>query len=69
MLRGGQVSAEDREFMREQQLEFPKTHPASESTGLVPLPDLGAGKYKGEEGGLYPGRGRTHRRASIWKRA
>jgi hypothetical protein len=26
-----------------------------ESTGLVPLPDLGRGMYQGEPGGLYPG--------------
>ena len=30
-------------------------HPARESTGLVPLIDLGKGMYKGEQGGLYPG--------------
>ena len=30
-------------------------HPARESTGLIALPDLGKGTYKGEEGGLYPG--------------
>jgi hypothetical protein len=32
-----------------------KDHPARESTGLIALPDLGKGTYKGEEGGLYPG--------------
>jgi len=30
-------------------------HPARQSTGLIPLPDLGKRTYKGEEGGLYPG--------------
>lgn len=30
-------------------------HPARESTGMMALPDLGKGTYKGEEGGLYPG--------------
>ncbi len=30
-------------------------HPSRESTGLVPLPELGKGMYKGEQGGLYPG--------------
>lgn len=30
-------------------------HPARESTGLIPIPDLGTGMYKGEQGGLYPG--------------
>jgi hypothetical protein len=33
---------------------YAKDHPPRESTGLVPLPDLGAGKYQGETGGLYP---------------
>lgn len=32
-----------------------REHPARESTGLVPLPELGKGAYKGEQGGLYPG--------------
>ena len=36
-------------------LEWAKTHPPRDFTGLVPLPDLGAGKYQGEEGGLYAG--------------
>jgi hypothetical protein len=35
--------------------EWAKTHPPRDFTGLVPLPDLGTGKYQGEEGGLYPG--------------
>lgn len=30
-------------------------HPARESTGLIPLPDLGKNTYKGEQGGLYAG--------------
>src|ERR1700704_2593638 len=30
-------------------------HPTRESTGLIPLPDLGKGQYQGEQGGLYPG--------------
>ena len=29
--------------------------PATSSTGLIPLTDLGTGKYKGENGGLYGG--------------
>jgi len=44
-------------------------HPARESTGLIPLPDLGTGMYKGEQGGLYPGGVNTpptsHVRAGI----
>ena len=35
-------------------VEWRKAHPARDSTGLVPLPDLGKGTYQGEEGGLYP---------------
>lgn len=35
--------------------EWIAAHPARESTGLIPLPDLGTGMYKGEQGGLYPG--------------
>ena len=34
--------------------EYAKAHPPRESTGLVPLPDLGKGTYQGEQGGLYP---------------
>jgi hypothetical protein len=41
--------------MAELREQFAKENPPRESTGLIPLPDLGAGKYKGEEGGLYPG--------------
>jgi hypothetical protein len=44
-------------------------HPARESTGLIPLPELGKGRYKGEEGGLYPGGVNTppaeHQKAGI----
>src|SRR5437868_3018016 len=36
------------------QVDWAKAHAAKESTGLVPLPDLGAGLYQGEKGGLYP---------------
>lgn len=35
--------------------DWSKSHPARESTGLIPLPDLGKGMYEGEQGGLYPG--------------
>ncbi len=35
--------------------EWKKEHPARESTGLIPLPELGSGTYQGEQGGLYPG--------------
>ena len=35
--------------------EWIAAHPARESTGLIPLPELGTGMYKGQQGGLYPG--------------
>src|SRR5580698_1777613 len=35
--------------------EWSKAHPARESTGLIPLPDLGTGMWEGQQGGLYPG--------------
>jgi hypothetical protein len=68
--RGEQISPEDMQFARgimarmsggpggntaNRNQEYAKTHPPRESTGLVPLPDLGAGMYQGEQGGLYPG--------------
>jgi lysophospholipase L1-like esterase len=65
--RGEAVSAEEQRFAMDimarqrqagaaqQNADYAKTHPPRESTGLVPLPDLGAGSYQGEQGGLYPG--------------
>ena len=64
--RGEEVSAEDRQFAqgvmagrKEKQAkmlaEYAATHAPKDSTGMVPLPDLGKGTYKGETGGLYPG--------------
>lgn len=35
--------------------EFRAAHSPRESTGLIPLTDLGTGTYKAEQGGLYPG--------------
>jgi len=35
--------------------QWMKEHPPQASAGLIPLTDLGAGQYRGEEGGLYPG--------------
>src|SRR5436190_8759096 len=46
-----------------------KAHPAQDSTGVIPLPDLGKGKYKSEQGGLYPNGENTmpaaHRNAGM----
>jgi hypothetical protein len=34
--------------------EYAKSHPPHDSVGFTPLTELGTGRYKGEEGGLYP---------------
>jgi hypothetical protein len=47
-----QVNAQQAEQRRQQYL---KDHAPQSSVGLIPLTDLGAGNYKGEQGGLYPG--------------
>src|SRR5438270_326094 len=65
--RGQPVTPEDRDFaqrtmqrMNQEQAavrnqDWARAHPPRESTGLVPLTDLGSGLYHGEMGGLYPG--------------
>ncbi|MFB3829251.1 MAG: hypothetical protein ACE15B_20960 [Bryobacteraceae bacterium] len=79
--RGGKITAEEQEFAsrtierRNQEAaakrfaEYAKEHPARESVGLIPLPDLGRDRYKGEQGGLYPGGANTpptaHRKAGM----
>jgi lysophospholipase L1-like esterase len=71
--RGEVVSAEEREFVKQvnarRAAEFRRTNPPRDSTGLVPLPDLGKGAYQGETGGLYPGGEnqppRPHRNAGL----
>lgn len=45
--------------------EWRKEHPPRESTGLIPLPELGKGTYKGEQGGLYPGGVNTMPKAHL----
>jgi hypothetical protein len=45
--------------------EWIKTHPPHDSTGMVPLNDLGKGAYKGEQGGLYPGGANAVPRAHL----
>jgi hypothetical protein len=53
------LSPEERAHLQENgkinRQEWMAAHPARESTGLIPLPDLGQGMYHGEQGGLYPG--------------
>ena len=78
--RGEEVTAEERQFAqsvmavrKERQAkllaEYAATHAPKDSTGMVPLPDLGKGTYKGETGGLYPGGENTppaaHRKAGM----
>src|SRR5581483_11914504 len=41
--------------LEERRRQYVKEHPPQPSVGLIPLTDLGTGKYKGEEGGLYAG--------------
>jgi hypothetical protein len=65
--RGEPVTAEEKQFAQgvmartnqgnaaASNQDYAKAHPPRESTGSVPLPDLGKGMYKGEQGGLYPG--------------
>src|ERR1700682_3190593 len=49
------IERRNQEESAKRQADYAKAHPPRESTGLVPLPDLGDGKYQGEQGGLYPG--------------
>ena len=68
---GQEVSQEDRQFAMQymarqkqnpnqkagadQAKQWAESHPPRDSTGLVPITDLGKGMYQGEQGGLYPG--------------
>jgi hypothetical protein len=49
------VERQNQENSAKRNADYARQNPARESTGLVPLPDLGKGLYKGEQGGLYPG--------------
>jgi hypothetical protein len=65
--RGEKITEEERDYYESRierknqaesaarQAEWAKAHPARDFTGMPPLPDLGTGTYKGEQGGLYPG--------------
>jgi hypothetical protein len=81
--RGEQLTREEREYgqsvlaQRKQKQkqgrggneELAKQNPPRESTGFVPLSDLGTRKYHGEPGGLYPDGGnmppRAHAEAGL----
>ena len=65
--RGEKISLEDEDYYQSTvehnnqvrsaatQKDWAAAHPTRESTGMIPLSELGKDKYKGEEGGLYPG--------------
>jgi len=67
--RGEQPTTEEQEFvkrvMARRNAEFARGNPARESTGLVPLTDLGMGAYRSEAGGLYPDRANTPPQAHL----
>jgi len=44
-----------RSYYERRTAAYVERNPPRESTGLIPLPELGPGRHKGEEGGLYPG--------------
>jgi len=59
-LNGGAAGNPNQKAAQQQRnAEYAKAHPPHDSLGLVPLTELGAGKYKGEHGGLYPGGANT----------
>jgi hypothetical protein len=49
------IERRNQEESAKRNADYAKAHPARESTGLVPLTDLGKQTYQGEQGGLYPG--------------
>lgn len=67
--RGEPVTAEEREFVKNVQsrvlAEYRKANPPRQSTGLIPLTELGTQNYKGELGGLYPGAKNTPPKAHL----
>ena len=63
------VERQNQENSARRNADYARQNPARESTGMVPLPDLGKGRYKGEQGGLYPGGANVppsaHRQAGL----
>ena len=49
------AQGQNSEQMQKRREQYIKDHPPRSSVGFIPLTDLGKGKYKDEEGGLYPG--------------
>ena len=64
------IERRNQEESAKRNAEYAKAHPPHESTGLVPLTELGKGLYKGEQGGLYPGGANkppaAHQKAGLW---
>ena len=59
------IERQNQEQSAKRNAEWAREHPARDSTGLTPLPDLGARMYKGEQGGLYPGGKNTPPKAHL----
>jgi hypothetical protein len=59
------IERRNQEESAKRSADYAKAHPPRESTGLVPLPDLGKQTYKGGQGGLYPGGENTPPRAHL----
>jgi len=53
--RGPATANNQQQAMEERRKQYIAQHPPQASVGLIPLTDLGAGTYQGEQGGLYPG--------------
>jgi hypothetical protein len=49
------IERRNQEESAKRQADYARAHPPRESTGLIPLPDLGRETYKAEPAGLYPG--------------
>ena len=75
--RGEKITEEERDYAEsiterrnqensaKQNAAYAKAHPPRESTGLIPLTELGKGLYKGEPGGLHPGGQNTPPKAHL----
>jgi hypothetical protein len=55
----GAGNAQQKAANQQRNAEYAKAHPPHDSVGFVPLTELGTARYKGEEGGLYPGGANT----------
>jgi hypothetical protein len=53
------IERQNQEQSAQRNAEWAKAHPARESTGLVPLDEMGKATWEGYPGGLYPGGANT----------